>query len=157
VTARDSGTTILDLANEFQPDASLAIDPECGGQTKLRKVKKKWYVAGAPELCVEVAYSSAAIDLHAKKKVYARAGVREYVVVVIQQDRVACFERKNKTFHDAPPDESGVWKSKTFPGLWLDCRAVLRNDSAEVLRTLHEGLATPEHRKFCEKLKSLCK
>lgn len=152
VVACDNGSVILDFSNEYQPDASLAIVEEGGGQSR---VNKKGYVEGAPELCVEVAYSSAAIDLHAKKKVYARTGVREYVVAVLQAGRVDCFELNNKVFKESPADEAGIWKSGVFPGLWLNGPALIRKETAAVLETLHEGLATPEHQQFCEKLKSL--
>jgi Uma2 family endonuclease len=38
------------------------------------------YIEGAPELVVEIAASSAAYDLHDKKKAYRRNGVQEYIV-----------------------------------------------------------------------------
>ncbi len=45
------------------------------------------YVEGAPELIVEVAASSAAIDLHTKREVYQRVGVQEYLAVQIYEQR----------------------------------------------------------------------
>ena len=68
------GTTIL-LAEdgEPQPDACLILRSDRGGQTR----DEEGYLAGAPELVVEVASSSEAYDLHSKKRDYERAGVRE--------------------------------------------------------------------------------
>lgn len=70
-------TVRLDVDNEPQPDAVLLIDAEAGGQTQISEDD---YIEGTPELIVEIAASSAAIDLHAKKQAYRRNGVKEYVV-----------------------------------------------------------------------------
>lgn len=66
-------TVRLDLDNEPQPDAVLLIDRKSGGQAKLSEDD---YIEGAPELIVEIAASSVAIDLHAKKQASRRNGVK---------------------------------------------------------------------------------
>ena len=63
----DNMTTILGEASEPQPDGALLIDPAAGGQTGL---SEDGYLTGPPELIVEVASSSASIDLHAKRRDY---------------------------------------------------------------------------------------
>ncbi|MDZ8105342.1 MAG: Uma2 family endonuclease [Nostoc sp. DedQUE12a] len=68
-------TVRLDLDNEPQPDAVLLINPKAGGQARLSEDD---YIEGAPELIVEIAASSVAIDLHTKKQAYRRNGVKEY-------------------------------------------------------------------------------
>jgi hypothetical protein len=50
------------------------------------------------------------------------------------------------------PDANGIWRSHIFPGLWLNGAAMLAGDTLRVLATLQEGLATPEHKAFVEKL-----
>ncbi len=75
--AWDNATAILDDTSEPQPDSALIIDPAYGGQTS---VSEDGYATGPPELIVEVASSSASIDLHAKRRAYEQAGVLEYVV-----------------------------------------------------------------------------
>ncbi len=73
--AAGNSTVRLDPENVPQPDALLRILPECGGRTRLDEAG---YLFGPPELIVEVAASSVAIDLHDKLRAYRRAGVREY-------------------------------------------------------------------------------
>ena len=61
----DAGTTPtvrLDLENEPQPDALLRILPQSGGRSR----DENKYIAGPPELVVEVAASSVSYDLHEK-------------------------------------------------------------------------------------------
>jgi len=70
-------TVRLDIDNEPQPDAVLLIMPEAGRQAQLSDDD---YIEGAPELVVEIAASSVAIDLHAKKQAYRRNSVKEYIV-----------------------------------------------------------------------------
>lgn len=64
VAVGDVPTVRLDATNEPQPDAVLLLLPGLGGQTTLSEDD---YIEGAPELVVEIAASSAAIDLHTKK------------------------------------------------------------------------------------------
>ena len=71
-----NATVILDAENTVQPDALLRRLPEHGG---LTRVNEAGYLAGPPELIVEVAASSASIDLRDKRRAYCRNGVREYL------------------------------------------------------------------------------
>lgn len=73
----DNGTVRLDAENEVQPDAFLYLPERLGGRTK---VSVEDYLEGAPELIVEIADSSTSYDMHQKKRVYARNGVKEYLV-----------------------------------------------------------------------------
>ncbi|MCI0523919.1 MAG: hypothetical protein L0Y75_01530 [Acidobacteria bacterium] len=50
------------------------------------------------------------------------------------------------------PDADGIIRSRVFPGLWLDVRALLNGDMAQVLAALQQGLAAPEHAAFAEQL-----
>lgn len=77
VDLSDAPTVRLDLDNEPQPDAVLFIEAAAGGQTRISADD---YIEGSPELIVEIAASSAAIDRGTKKQVYRRNGVREYVI-----------------------------------------------------------------------------
>jgi hypothetical protein len=49
---------------------------------------------------------------------------------------------------------SGIVRSETFPGLWLDTAALLGFDLPVVLRTLQQGLAAPEHAAFVARLQA---
>jgi Uma2 family endonuclease len=65
-----------------QPDLSLRIVSR--GQSRLERN----YLAGAPELAIEIAHSSAARDLGIKSDLYRRHGVREYLVILAQENDV---------------------------------------------------------------------
>jgi Uma2 family endonuclease len=146
--ALDNATTILGPESEPQPDASLLIVPEKGGQIR----DEGGYVAGAPELIVEVASSTEAIDLHLKRRDYETAGVKEYVVVVLRQKRVLWLARPKGSFEELAPGADGILRSEVFPGLWLDPGALLRCDGQRVREVLEKGLAAPEHAAFVAKL-----
>src|SRR3954454_21885036 len=57
------GTVILGSGSEPEPDLQLRLLPEYGGRSR---VNDEGYLVGPPELLIEVAHSSEAIDLHAK-------------------------------------------------------------------------------------------
>jgi Uma2 family endonuclease len=146
---RDNATAILNDFSEPQPDAALVIDPACGGQTGL---SEDGYVTGPPELIVEVASSSASIALHAKRRDYERAGVLEYVVVVLQQRAVRWFVLQAGAYREVSAAEDSVFRSTIFPGLWLHTPALLQLHGQQIMDTLHQGLATPEHTTFVRQL-----
>jgi Uma2 family endonuclease len=151
VEAADNCSVRLDLDNEPQPDSLLRILPECGGRSRTSKDD---FVEGAPELVVEVAGSSANYDMHSKKNVYRRNGVQEYVVALTDESAVRWFALHEGQFVDVEPDSGGVFRSRVFPGLWLDSAALLAGDIARVKTTLQQGLATPDHAAFVEQLKA---
>jgi Uma2 family endonuclease len=144
-----NGTVRLDETNEPQPDADLRIDERYGGQSK---VSDDDYLEGAPELVVEISASSATHDLREKLKAYQRNGVREYIVWATFDQQVYWFNLAAGAEARLPADEDGVVRSQVFPGLWLNVPALLRDDQAEVLNTLQQGLASAEHQHFVQQL-----
>lgn len=144
----DNSTVRMDLDNEPQPDVLLLVDPTLGGQARISDDD---YVEGAPELVAEIAASSASYDVGAKMKVYRRNGVREYVVYRVLDGEIDWYVVRAAGYEKLGAD-SGILKSETFPGLWLDAVAFVRGDLAEVLDVLGEGLATTEHTDFVRAL-----
>lgn len=146
--AYDNTTTIIDSQNEFQPDAQLVIPPEFGG----RGVTLGQYVVGAPQLALEVAATSEAYDLFEKFRVYERAGVQEYIVLIVREQEVRWFIRNDQRFERLSADADGILRSIAFPGLWLNTAALFGDNPAEILTTLQAGLADPAHAAFVEQL-----
>jgi Uma2 family endonuclease len=149
VVVGDAPTVRLDLDNEPQPDAVLLIQPEAGGQARFSEDD---YIEGAPELIVEIAASSAAIDLHAKKQVYRRNGVQEYIVWQVLDQKMSWFYLTNGEYVEVTADGEGIFRSQVFPGLWLDSTALLAGNMRQVLAFLQMGLQSAEHTAFVEKL-----
>ena len=58
------------------------------------------------ELIIEIANTSRAIDLHAKKKDYARYGVREYLVHCVTEKELRWFDLAVGA--ELKPDAAGV-------------------------------------------------
>ncbi|MBW4550372.1 MAG: Uma2 family endonuclease [Aphanocapsa sp. GSE-SYN-MK-11-07L] len=147
VSAADNTTTRLDLDNEPQPDALLRI--EIGGNSTI---SEDGYIEGAPELVAEIATSSAAIDLGAKKNAYRRNGVQEYLVWQTFENRFSWFRLQAEEFVSVEPDSDGMIRSSSFPGLWLAVPALLEGRMIEVLNGLQMGIADPIHQAFVQAL-----
>ncbi len=147
VSAADNTTTRLDLDNEPQPDALLRI--EIGGTSTI---SEDGYIEGAPELVAEIATSSAAIDLGAKKNAYRRNGVQEYLVWQTFENRFSWFRLQTEEFVLIEPDADGTILSSAFPGLWLAVPALLGGNTIEVLNRLQAGLTSSEHQAFVQEL-----
>jgi Uma2 family endonuclease len=129
-------TVILDAENTVQPDALLRRLPEHRG---LTRVNEAGYLAGPPELIVEVAASSASIDLRDKRRAYCRNGVREYLVWLVAEARLEWFCLQEDDYCLQLPDAQGVLHSRVFPGLQLPVAPLLTGDTAKVLATLTQN------------------
>lgn len=135
----DNATLRIDRENELQPDACLWIE-----HSGRAWIDKDDYLAGAPELVVEIAASSAAHDLHDKLRVYRRNGVQEYLVLVAYEQEVQWFNWQTGEDRVLVPDADGILRSLLFPGLWLDPTRFWESDVTGLLAVLQQGLATRE-------------
>lgn len=144
-----NNTQILGPDSEPEPDACLFILPEYGGQVF---VDDDQYLNGPPELIVEVSSATESIDLHRKKQDYQKAGVPEYVVLALRLQRVLWFVRRRGKYQEVPLPADGIHRSRVFPGLWLDAKAILTYQRQHVLAALRQGLATTDHAAFVARL-----
>ena len=151
VYAADNPTVRLDNENEVQPDALLRLDERLGGSSQ---VTEDDFLAGPPELVIEIAASSAAYDMHVKKRLYARSGVQEYIALQMYEGQLDWFILREGVYENLSPDEKGVLRSEVFPGLWLDGIALLTGDLKKVLNVLQQGLESESHAAFVVQLES---
>jgi Uma2 family endonuclease len=148
VEVLDNTSTALGPRSEPQPDAQLRILPECGGRTRT----DGRYVRGVPELVVEVSHTTRYHDLGPKLDDYERAGVLEYVVRALEPDEVLWHVWHEGRLVAVPPGADGLYRSRVFPGLWLDPAALLARDTRRLRAVLDQAFATPEHAEFAAKL-----
>jgi hypothetical protein len=141
-------TTTLLLDDTPQPDLHLRILPEYGGNSW----EEDGYLGGVPEFLAEVCLSSAAYDLHVKYDLYEAAQVPEYLAVLRYEREIRWHRLSDGKYELQPPDADGVWRSRVFPGLWLDGAALLARDRAKVLKRLQEGIASHAHQEFVARL-----
>ncbi|MBD2083108.1 Uma2 family endonuclease [Leptolyngbya sp. FACHB-17] len=141
----NSPTLRLDLDNEPQPDLVMFLERDAGERVGI---SADGYLEGAPELIIEVAASSAAIDSGSKKRVYRRNGVQEYIIWQSYEKRVDWFQLVEGEYRLMLPDETGIIRSSIFPGLWLSVEALLGGDMITVLETVQAGVRSPEHQAF---------
>lgn len=154
IRGMDNGMVRLDLDNEPQPDITLFIEPVCGGQARLSADD---FLEGSPELCAEVAASSASFDLHTKLHVYRRNGVCEYLVWRVLDQAIDWFTLREGRYEPLASAADGVLRSTVFPGLWLDAAALVRGNLAQVLAVLQQGLVNAEHAAFVAGLQGISK
>ncbi len=144
----DNVTYIIDDEYEPQPDAVLRIDEKLGGKSW---VNDSDYLEGSPELIVEIASSSVSYDLYDKFEIYERQGVREYIVWRVLDQQIDWFMLDGK-YQKMEPDKHGVIESRVFPGLRLNVRAMLEDDSQKVLDDAKKGMASDKYIEFVKHL-----
>lgn len=149
VNVADNVTLRLDLDNEPQPDVAVWLD---GGNAF---VDDDDYLQGAPELIVEVAGSSAAVDIHDKLRAYRRNGVQEYLVLLTHEREVRWHRFEAGETLQLAPDNDGILRSQVLPGLQLHPERFWAGDLAAVLSVLQQGMATPAYTAFVERQRQL--
>ena len=143
------GGTWLMLTSAPQPDIMLRITDAYGGQSTISGN----YYSGAPELAIEVSVTSRALDFGPKLALYQRAGVREYVTLEPAKRRITWRELIDGCYLEWAPGADGIYRSRVFPGLWLNADALWALDGPAIQATLIAGLASQEHQEFVETLK----
>jgi Uma2 family endonuclease len=145
----DNTTTILGEENEPQPDLSLRILSEWGGQAI---VNPQGYLQGASELLAEIAHSSRSFDMYEKRTAYQQAGAKEYVVLCIEDKELHWFDFR--AGRPIKPDRNGIFRSRVFPGLWIDGPALIHQDRQRLITAIQQGLASREHAAFVKRLEA---
>lgn len=77
-------------------------------------------------------------------------------MLLVRENRAVWFAREQGKFVEMT-DQSGIFRSRWLPGLWLDVNSVFRNDNARLLDVLRQGMATPEHGEFVQRLEARIK
>jgi Uma2 family endonuclease len=147
---RSNTTTTLGPRSEVQPDSALLIHPDYGGRTRI---DAKTHMIEAAELVVEISDSTLRLDLNAKKRVYQEAGALEYVVFDIPNRKFHWFALEGGQFEPMAIGPDGLYRSKVFPGFWIDEAAFVAEDNPAVMAALRRGLESPEHADFVEQLR----
>ena len=145
----DNATLRLDADNEPQPDVLLFIEEEAGGNVR---VTEDDLLEGSPELIVEIAASSASIDLHRKLHVYRRNGAQEYIVWRRKDNELDWLQLQEGQYVHIQPDAKGVIRSRVFPGLHLNVPALLAGEMKKVQAELQRGLSSKAHTAFVKQL-----
>jgi hypothetical protein len=149
VIGGDNTTLHLPVGSDPQPDAYLRIDSAYGGTTHL---DDSGYIVGPPELIGEVALSSLSYDKAIKLPIYESEGIREFILWRVESRTIDWHVLRNNRYELLSEDARGIVRSEVFPGLWLRPEAMVSGNLAEVIAVLQEGLASPEHARFVERL-----
>jgi hypothetical protein len=148
----DNSTLRLDMINEPQPDLLLRILPTHGGGCGW---DAEGYLRGSPEFIAEVSGRKVNYDSGVKREVYLRHGVKEYAVWRVLEKAVDWYVLRDGRYEPLVADEHGVYRSGVFPGLWLDVPALIQDDLTRLARVAQEGIASPEHVAFVQRLGQL--
>lgn len=130
-----------------QPDCAISIAPEYGGRCTVGE----GLAAGVPEMVSEICHSSRAYNLGPKLALYQSAGVNGHLAVLVEERRFEWRMLVNGSYQLLDSD-ANVYRSRIFPGLWINEFAFWKDDSETLLKTLEQGLATREHQTFVESL-----
>ena len=142
-------TDRLDDENEPRPDVAAFIEPGYGGRCRI---DRQGYLTGGPQFICEIAASTEFLDRGMKRRVYQRHGVEEYLVWRTRREFIETYRLIDGDLVLVDADADGIYRSRIFPGLWLDLAAAVGKDRRRLHRTLREGIETDEHAAFVSRL-----
>lgn len=124
-----------DNATWRRPDLDLEVQPDlCLWHLDGRAwIDDEGFIAGVPDLIIEIAASSASYDLHQKMQAYERAGVREYIAWRTEDRELDWFFLEDGRFLPGIPDDQGRIASRAFPGLRLNIPNLLAGKRGRAL------------------------
>ena len=144
ICAALTNPTWLMLESAPQPDLAISLNAEYGGKLK---VTSRDLASGLPELIVEVCRSSRSYDVGPKLALYERAGVPEYLAILVEERRFEwriLIQDRYRLLEAA----DGIFRSRTLPGLWIEERAFWSGDGTRLLAVLDEGMQSEEFLDF---------
>lgn len=131
-----AGTWLMAADSVPQPDLHLRILPEYGGQSRVDGD----YPAGAPELIVEISHTTGSKDAGDKLRLYERSGVREYLMIRPGRKQVIWRSMVRRKYAELTPGDDGLYRSRVFPGLWLNAAALWKQDLAGLTAAVAAGV-----------------
>ena len=137
------------MKNVPQPDLTLIVLPSHGGQVRI---DDDGYIAGGPELVAEISASTVSLDLNTKFRVYQRNRVREYIVWRVYDDEIDWYVQRGCVTRGSRPTRRGSSGARRSPGCGSMPRLLIRLDLLRVLQVLQQGIASPEHAGFVDRL-----
>jgi len=132
------------MGPESVPQPDLTLRTIRGGRSRIEKN----YLAGAPELVVEIAWSSSARDLGVKSDLYRRHGVREYLAILAQENEVLWREVVKGRYRRIAPTPRAFSTHRSFPGSGLTPAPSGAKIGRACAPARRAGLAGSEHAAF---------
>jgi Uma2 family endonuclease len=127
-----ANTTLLLGDSVYQPDVALVSPRERTGAKYLDQL---------PDLVVEISYSSRSYDLGPKLNAYRLAGLREYITVLLEEQRVEWRVLSGSRYRVINSAKDGMLRSPHLPGLWLDTAALFPPDRTRLFSAIDLGLS----------------
>ena len=131
------------------PDFMVMINK--GSHKQCKPDYEKDYFVGPPNFILDIHNDLNSQFIKERKELFESAGVQEYIVIhenleFVQWNRLEKSKLfwKNK-FHEVQPDENGIIKSSSLPGLWIPIDALKKRDNWRVMASIEQGLTRREH------------
>ena len=76
----------------------------------------------------------------------------EYIVLCAEERQLVWFNLKSR--RNILVDARGIYRSRVFPGLWIDGPSLLSRKTAGLIKVVQQGLASREHTAFVKRLEA---
>ncbi|HMC01530.1 MAG TPA: Uma2 family endonuclease [Flavobacteriaceae bacterium] len=113
---------------------------------------------GPPNFVMDIHTDLNSDFIKERKALYESAGVQEYLIVhenleFVQWNRLEKSKLfGKKKFQEIQPDENGIIKSSSLPGLWIPIEAMKKRNNWLVMASIEHGLTRREHHELMDSI-----
>lgn len=100
---------------------------------------------GPPNFILDILEEGDLQIISGRKKLFEANGVKEYVIVKEDLSDIEWNRLVAGAYQRVDPDENGIIKSSSLPGLWISMPALIRRDFWKVIATIEQGITRKEH------------
>ena len=103
------------------------------------------YFVGPPNFILEIHEDTTSQYVEDRKKMFADAGVLEFLIVNASSDKVEWNRLNDGDFVEVLPDSDGLIKSTSLPGLWMAIDAIKKRDNWKIIAGIEHGITRRGH------------
>ncbi len=132
----------------LNPDFLVMIN--AGPNKQCNVDYEKNLFVGPPNFILEIHEDLNSDYLQKRKHLFASSGVQEYLIVNESTTTVEWNRLVGDHFEQINPDEDGIIKSTSLPGLWISVNAIINNDLFTIMACIEHGVTRNEHHKLMQ-------
>jgi hypothetical protein len=111
---------------------------------------EKGYFEGPPNFIMDIPDDIHSDEIERRRKLFAVAGVKEYVIIDEAITNIEWNRLDGNRYVQIYPDENGLIKSSSLPGLWIPIDKLRTRDIFAVMASIDHGTTRNEHHQLME-------
>lgn len=110
------------------------------------------YFEGPPNFILDIHQDSKSDFIQGRKEVFSSSGVKEYLVVNEELTKIEWNRLNGSKYLNIEPDQEGMIKSTSLPGLWMPIDALKKRDYWTIMACIDHGVTRRDHHELMQSI-----